>query len=117
MQKQHFSIQDFSEDNYKYYVEKPDADFSPEHNYAVIQQTIEEYEKLRFGVADKVKDASSDRADILSSFAKYKLDNGGEKKIEQFLGKARMKQIYGDRLFEKVKMLESTNRLKKVKGE
>lgn len=95
---------------------KPDPDFSPEHNYAVIRGTIEKYEKMRYGVADTVRANAEDRADILASFAKYKLDLGGEKKIEQFLGKKRMAEIYGEKLIEKLKMLESTKRLNKVKG-
>lgn len=117
MKSQHISIEDFNKDNWHLFVDKPDPDFSPEHNRAVIQQTIDEYEKLRYGVADKTKRDSQDRADILASFAKYKLDLGGEKKIEGYLGKARMRELYGEKLFQKVKMLESVKRLSKVKGE
>lgn len=116
MSKKHFDITDFSSDNYRYYVEKPDPDFSPEHNYAVIQQTIDEYEQMRNGLTDKTKAASEDRADILASFAKYKLDQGGEKKVEEWLGKQRINELYGEALLEKIRIMESVSKFKKIKG-
>ena len=51
----HISIKDFNPDNWHLYVEKPDPDFSPEHNRAVIQETLDEAEKSRREVTDKVK--------------------------------------------------------------
>ena len=111
----HLTITDFSPENWHLYEIEPDPDFSPEHNYAVMQDIIDEAKKLRVGLSDKVVRSSEDRADMLSSFAKYKLDDGGGKQIEEFLGKARMKEIYGAKLFEKIKRLESVERLKKVK--
>lgn len=110
----HFNLGDFSSDNYHLYVEKPDPNFSPEHNFAVIQETIDEYEKNRYGVNEKVQDAAADRADILASFAKYKLDNGGEKKLEQWLGKKRLAEIYGEQLTEKLRLLKASEQLKKL---
>lgn len=116
MKQKHFAITDFHEDNWHLYEIEPDPDFSPEHNYAVIQKTIEDYEKMRYGIDEKVQRAAEDKADILASFAKYKLDQGGEKKIEQFLGKKRMAEIYGEKLLEKIRLLESTKRLNEAKG-
>ena len=110
------NITDFNPDNWHLYVEKPDENFSPEHNKAVIRETLEEYEKLRYGVDEKVQEAAADRADILSSFAKYKLDLGGEKQIEQFLGKKRMNEIYGEKLVEKLKMMDSIRKLNLARG-
>lgn len=116
MSQKHFTITDFNEDNWHLYNLEPDPDFSPEHNYAVIRETIEDYEKMRYGIDEKVQAAAEDRADILAAFAKYKLDLGGEKKIEQFLGKKRMNEIYGEKLLEKIRMMESIKRLNKAKG-
>jgi len=115
MKQSHFTLTDFSEDNWHLYEIEPDPDFSPEHNYAVIQDTIDEYEKLRFGLSDKVVKDSEDKADILASFATYKLDLGGGKSIEEYLGKARMNEIYGEKLLEKIRVMESTKRLKEIK--
>jgi len=116
MKQKHFTLKDFHSDNYHLYNEEPDADFSPEHNYAVIQSTIDEYEKLRYGIDDKVRAASEDKADILASFAKYKLDIGGERQIEAFLGKKRMDEIYTEELKEKIRLLEMTKKLERAKG-
>jgi hypothetical protein len=115
MKQAHYKLEDFSQDNWKLYVAEPDPDFSPEHNYAVIQETIDDYEHLRYGLSEKVKANSEDRADILASFAKYKLDLGGEKSIEQFLGKKRMNEIYGEQLLEKLRIMKSAEKLKKGK--
>lgn len=116
MKQSHFTLKDFNPDNWHLYVEKPEEDFSAEKNYAVIQETIEEYEKMRYGVDEKVQIAAADRADILASFAKYKLDLGGEKKIEEWLGKKRMNEIYGEKLVEKIRLMESIKKLNRAKG-
>lgn len=111
---QNINITDFNPDNWHLYVEKPDPDFSPEHNRAVIQETLDEAEKRRKGVSDKTKQASENIGDILASFAKYKFDLGGGKKIEDYLGKKRMAEIYGEKLLEKLRLIESANKLKQI---
>ena len=112
----HFKLEDFSRDNDHLYVMDPDPDFSPEHNYSVIQNTINKYRKMRYGVDDKVKFNSGNVADILSEFAKYKLDKGGEKKLEDWLGKENLARIYGEKLISKLKVLDSVRRLNKARG-
>lgn len=112
----HFQLKDFHKDNYRYFVEKPDRNFSAARNYAIINGTIEDYEKMRYGVDPKVVKAAGDRADILASFAKYKLDIGGGKQLEEWLGKEQMNRIYGAALLEKIKMFDSIRKLNKARG-
>ena len=114
MNQKHISVKDINPDNWHLYVEKPDENFSPEHNRAVIQETLDEAEKLRKGVSDKTRAASENVGDILASFAKYKLDLGGGKQIEQYLGKKRMAEIYGEKLVEKLRLIEAAKKLKQI---
>ena len=116
MAYKHLKLEDFSRENDRYYVEEPDADFSPEHNYSVIQGTINKYRKMRFGIDRKVVQNSSNVADIISSFAKYKLDKGGGKQLEDWLGRETLATIYGDRLMARIKDLEAIERLNIKKG-
>lgn len=106
----HAKLEDFHKDNYHLYVEKPDPKFSPERNYKVISDTIVEYEKARYGIDPKVQAAAADRADILTSYGIYRF-NRGTKKIEEYLGREMMAQIYGEKLMQRIKALETIKRL------
>jgi hypothetical protein len=89
------------------YVEKPEGDFSPERNYAVINDTIKDYEKMRYGVDNKVQENAANAADILTSWAKYKLDIGGGKQLEEWFGKENLARVYGEKLVEKLKFRDA----------
>ena len=54
----------------------------------------------------EVQENAGNVADILASFAKYKLDDGKGKQLEEWLGKENIKRLYGDRLVEKIRMME-----------
>jgi hypothetical protein len=112
----HLELKDFSSDNYRYYVEKPDKDFSPKRNYSVINKIIKQAYKQRTEIDPVVKQNAGNVADILSSFAKYKLDLDGGKKIEEWLGKEWMTKIYGEKLIEKLKVRDSIRKLNQAKG-
>lgn len=116
MRHGHYQLTDFSKDNYRLYVEKPDPNFSPERNYAVIKGVITDYEQMRYTINPIVVKSAGDRADILASFAKYKLDIGGGKQIEEWLGKERMAEIYGEKLMSKIRIMETVKRLNRAKG-
>jgi hypothetical protein len=109
-------LSDINPDNYRLYVEKPEKDFSAERNFAVINQVLEENDKMQKELDKKVKENAGNVADILTSFAKYKLDINGGKQLEQWLGKENMKKIYGDKLLEKIRMLEIIRAENKKKG-
>ena len=112
----HLTLADISPDNLRYYVEKPDKNFSVKRNYAIINQVIEENDKMQRQLNRKVQENAGNAADILASFAKYKLDIGGGKKLEQWLGKEWMKRIYGERLMDKIRMLEIIKAQNRAKG-
>lgn len=102
----HLSLEDFSPDNYRLRVEVPDNNFSPERNYKVIAGVIAENDKMQREVRDEVKKNAGNVADILTSFAKYKLVQGKGKQLEEWLGRENLKAIYGPKLMEKIRMIK-----------
>ena len=110
----HLTLFDFSPDNQRLVVEN--KNYSPAKNYAVIDQVLAENDKMQTELDDKVKENAGNVADILTSFAKYKLDRGEEKKFEQWMGKSWMTRIYGDKLIEKIRMREAIQAENKRKG-
>lgn len=102
----HLSLSDINPDNYHLYVEKPDKNFSPKRNYQIIQQVLDENAKMQKNINDEVKKNAENVTDILASWTKYKLDTGGEKKIDAWLGRRLQRELYGDQLMEKVRMME-----------
>jgi hypothetical protein len=103
---QNLSLADINPDNYRLYVDKPDKDFSPAKNKSVIDGVLKENDKMQRELNKEVKTNAGNVADILASFAKYKLDLGGGKQLEQWMGKDGMKRIYGEKLLEKMRRFE-----------
>ncbi len=111
----HVELKDISPDNYRL-LSDPDRDFNRQRNYAVLKKCIEDNRKQRGMVDPKVKASAGNVGDILASWAKYKLDKDGGKKLEQWLGKHWMTKIYGEKLIEKIKMGEALAKLNRSKG-
>ncbi|MDE1866620.1 MAG: hypothetical protein KGI08_02770 [Thaumarchaeota archaeon] len=107
----HYELKDFSSDNWKLYEVNPDPDFHPEKNYAVIRKIIKEAYKRHNSLDEKVLKASGNVADILASFAKYKLDKDGSKQIEKWLGNYELAKIYGEKLMQQLKIRDSVSKL------
>lgn len=114
--KKHFGLNDMSSENYRYYVRQPNKTFNPEKNYQLIQDTIKEYEEMRFGTDPELIEKAGEVADILASFAKFKLDKGLGGTIETYLGKEGMRKIYGEKLMEKIRIMESIKKLNRARG-
>lgn len=116
MNDKHLQLEDFSKDNLPYLIEEPDKNFSPERNYSVIRQIIKENDQVQVKMAQKTAENAGNAADILSSFAKYKLDRDGGKQLEQWLGKHWMTRIYGDKLIEKIRTREAIVQMNLKRG-
>lgn len=112
----HLELKDISRDNLSAYVEVPDKNFSVKRNYAIINQVLAENDKMQRSIDPRVERNAGNVADILSSFAKYKLDIGGGKQIEEWLGKHWMARIYGEKLIEKIRIRESIQRMNLQRG-
>src|ERR1035437_1326415 len=103
---QNLSLADINPDNYRLYVDKPDKDFSPAKNKSVIQAVLVENDKMQRDINKDVKANAGNVADILTSFAKYKLDLGGGKQLEQWMGKDNLASLYSDKIKAKIELFE-----------
>lgn len=116
MKSKHFGLEDMSADNYHLYVKDPSKTFSPEKNYKLVNDTIKEYEIMRFGTDPELIEKSGEVADILASFAKFKLDQGKGGTIETYLGREGMRKVYGEKLMAKIQVMDSIKKLNKARG-
>jgi hypothetical protein len=113
--RKHLTLNDINPVDYKY-IEKPDKNFSPERNYRIVQETIVKAEKMQaqLGKIRNNKDAQ-ERIDVLSSYARYRM-NKGDKKLDKYMGKEWMKRIYGEKLLEKIRVMDSVTKLNRARG-
>lgn len=101
------SVQIQSKD-FKYF--KNDPNFNPDRNKAIIDETIKETEKF-FGDLYKLDDdESKKRIDIVSSYGSYRF-NKGTKDLKHYLGQKRYGELLGEKLRDKVRAVESVNKL------
>ena len=112
----HLELKDIDPSNYR--LISKDKDYSYQKNYAIVKRFLKEQDRLQDPnyIDAKVRDNAGDIADILASFAKYKLIDGKGKKLEQWLGKERLTRIYGERLVEKLRVMDSVKRLNLARG-
>lgn len=96
--------------DYKYIVEKPDPSFSVERNKAVIQETIKDTEKFFREMYAPLHAGMGERIDIIATYGRYRF-NKGHKNIKQYLGDELYKQLVGEKILSKVRIMESVNKL------
>src|SRR5437762_1477885 len=111
----HLTINDVQPEDYKYIVEKPDKDFSPERNYAVIADVIRKNEKMHAQLGRIMNKDAQDRIDVLSSYARYRF-NVGTKAFDKYVGKDWMRKITGEKILEKVRIMDSIVRMNRENG-
>src|SRR4051794_20158169 len=100
----HLTLKDIQPEDYKYIVEKPDKDFSPERNYAVIREVIAKSERMHAQLGRIMNHDAQNRIDYLVSYARH-IQNG-EKTFEKFMGKENMRKVYGERILEKIRIMD-----------
>ena len=79
----------------------PDPYLNIQHNIKVLAETNYEADNREKVLDEKLDKVCGNIADILAHYAKHRLANGGTKKIDEYLGKAAMKQLYENRLMAK----------------
>lgn len=94
--------------DFKYF--KNDPDFNPARNKAIIDETIKETEKFFADLHKLDDDESKKRIDIISSYGIYRF-NKGTKDLKHFLGPKMYGELLGEKLRDKVRAIESVNRL------
>lgn len=95
----------------RFFVEKPDASFSPQRNKAVIDETIRETTQFFTKLEEEIDDEMGNRIDILSSYATYRF-NKGTKSFKDYAGKKLRSQLIGEKILSKVRVLDSADKLK-----
>lgn len=106
---------DLDKRDYRYIVDKPDANFSPERNKAIIAQTIRETDEY-FRKLNTVDDKDfQERVDILSSYSSHLYNKSGTKSLKNYLGRELYARIAGEKILARVKALESGDRLQKAR--
>jgi hypothetical protein len=92
----------FEKDDYqRFYVEKPDKDFSPARNKAIIEQTIKDYEAMREKKGKEHDGAYEERADAVTMYLKH-LSGYGEKTVDQYFGRKLLAKLRGDAIKQKL---------------
>ncbi len=92
-------------------VYKPDPTFNPQRNAQVIQEVHDDTRKFFKRLEDTYEREMENRVDILSSFARYKFDRLGDQKLKGYVGKRLHTQLVGEKLLEKVRIMQSVDKL------
>lgn len=116
MKQSALSISDIAPEDYKYIVDKPDRDFSPEKNRETIKKVIKDTEKFFNSLDSTLQKDKDNRIDVLSSYAMYTFSKSGHKTLDQYLGKQKMAELYGERIIEKLRILESIQQMNRENG-
>ena len=87
----------------------PDANFNATKAKAIIAKTIEDATKFHNSVPD-IDNGLKERVDVVSSYGCYRF-NRGFKPIEKYLGRKYYEQLIGEELLEKVRVMDTVNKL------
>lgn len=98
------------EQDYKYFVAKPDPSFSPQRNKAIIQETINKTDKFFAGIGKVINDNLAERIDMLTYYGTYRM-NKGTKSFKEYVGGKAYSQLIGERILSKVRVMDSVNRM------
>ena len=89
---------------------KNDPNFNPNRNKAIVDETIRETERF-FAELEELKDKEAlNRIDILTSYGIYRF-NKGTKDLKGFLGRQQYNDLVGEKIRDKVRAMESINKL------
>jgi hypothetical protein len=89
--------------DYKYVLNKPDQNFSPERNKAVIESTINEYDKMREEKRKLLKDGIGERSEAIASFLKHVNTGKGTDRVESYFTPQRLAHLRGEDIINSLK--------------
>lgn len=99
--------------DYRFY--KDDPAYNHKRARAIIDETLVETEKF-FGDLNIARDAEAmHRMDMVSSYGVYRF-NTGDRDFRTFIGEARYKEMIGEHIMEKIRMMKSVEKLSESKG-
>ncbi len=97
-------------EDYRFRVETPDSSFSPERNKALVQETLKEAEKFFKDISTALDAEAYNRMDMFGSYGVYRF-NRGTKSFKEYLGHDLYKTLIGEKIMEKVRMMDTVNKL------
>lgn len=103
---------DFPKEDKKFYIEKPDADFSPQHNREVVENSIKKYEAMQLKKWKETMDKNRERADAVVTYLKA-IDKGATTRLDHFFSPKELSRLRGDDI--RLELTERLNAKKKSK--
>ncbi len=97
-------------EDYHKVVAKPDPNFSPARNKAIINETIKDTEAYFAKLGKVINDELGNRIDIFSSYGVYRF-NKGDKNFDKYAGKRLVSQLIGEKILSKIRVAEEANKL------
>jgi hypothetical protein len=88
------------EDHDRFYKEKPDDDFSPEHNKWVIENSIRKMDAMILKKRKEWRDHTGERVDAILTYLNSLW--GSDKPIEKYFGRRGMAYLRGEEVLDKV---------------
>lgn len=92
----------------RFFVANP-KDFNPDRNKAIIEETIKETTEF-FKKLNELDEGGRERMDMVGSYGRYRF-NQGDKSFESYVGKEAYRKLMGEKILNKVKMMDSVNKL------
>ena len=89
-----------------------DSDFSEARNKAIIEETIKQAEKYHKTVHEAIDDNLGERIEAVSAYGRYRF-NGGFKTHGDYFGRQLMNKFVGEKLLQKIKVMDTVNKLNK----
>lgn len=92
-----------AEDMKRYWKERPDSDFSPEHNDAVIARSIKRAEKHRADMQKLQIEGLQERTSALASYIKHLDHTGKRTTAEGYFGRKELARLQGKKVIQILK--------------
>lgn len=89
-------------DYQKFFIIKPDSDFSPERNKYIVEKSIEKYERKRREQAKKYNERIAERTEAVYSYLKH-LDKGHDTPIEKYFSKRTLAYLRGQHILQTIR--------------
>ena len=97
-------LPDFNPMDRKWWPDKPDVDFSPSRNKAIIEGTIKQYEADRAKKMAEFKEGLAERTDATTSYLTGRYGIHRSTPVERYFGKRYLAYLRGQDIIGELKM-------------
>ena len=88
--------------DYEFVNKEPDADFDPKHNKRIIQEVIEESEKLWKAKKRAYSESLGERTDALAQYVKSVSEGNTESNVSKYFGQKYLMYLKGQEILQKI---------------